>query len=254
MQFNKKTIANNFNKAAQNYQNNAHLQQQVAQNLVQNHQNIIKNAKNILDLGSGSGFIAQLCQQQNLLNLQQNFINCDIAINMLKTTKQKSINCDIEFLPIKPDKIDLIISSLSFQWLNNFNQTLNQIHQILPKNGYFICAFLSKNTLKEIKFCCQQLNIPIKINNFLDPKQINCNFNNIKITTQTIKKNYNNVIELINSMKKIGAKYQNTTQSQSISPQQIRDLNNFYLQKFSYRSKIRSNWEISYIFAQKTNV
>ena len=59
MIFNKSKIKSSFNQANQSYNPNAFLQKMVAKNLVDLAKNDILNAKNIIDLGSGTGFVAE---------------------------------------------------------------------------------------------------------------------------------------------------------------------------------------------------
>ncbi len=251
--YNKTDIAKKFNHAAKNYDNHAIVQKKISTDLFYNLAPYINNNSNILDLGCGTGHLSRLLNEHNQL---AKLFELDIAENMLTTPRSYKnnylVNCDIENLCFKQDSMDLIISSMALQWINNLSQTTKQINKILAKDGRFFASIVGNNSLTELKKSFQRIlvNKPAPINNFIDQdylKQIldNSNFTKTYITKKTYLCYYDNLIDLLNNLKKIGANY---TESRTILNKSILDkLSKFYKENYLHNNKLISSWEIFFI-------
>ncbi|KAM9155473.1 arginine-hydroxylase NDUFAF5, mitochondrial isoform 1-T2 [Pangshura tecta] len=110
-----------------------------------------------LDVGCGSGYIAQYLNKETVEKLFQ----VDMAENALKNTMETeiptvSVVADEEFLPFKEDTFDLVVSSLSLHWVNDLPRAFREIHQVLKPDGVFIGAMFGGETLYELR-CSLQL-------------------------------------------------------------------------------------------------
>lgn len=56
-----------------------------------------------------------------------------------------------ELAHVPSSSYDMVISSMSFHWINDIPSTLQHIKRILRPDGVFLCCMLGGHTLKEIK-------------------------------------------------------------------------------------------------------
>ena len=244
-------VRNNFNKYASNYSHNALLQKIVAKSTVDLAVSNIRNSKQLLDLGSGTGFIAK--------NIKNNFLNkkiyqLDFSYNMLKESFVDkdifNINSDIEYLPFKNNSFDLVISSLTLQWLNDLNKSIDNIRNLLNNNGFLIFSIVGDGSLGELKISCSKLKINLSINNFITKEELNDiifnKFSSHDIISSKLEFTYENVYELLRSIKSIGASYSNRCNNNFITRDDFNKINTFYLKNFNLNSKIVASWNIFY--------
>lgn len=233
-------IKDNFNKAAKIYNQNAILQKKVASDLIILCSPFITNSSKIIDLGSGTGFLHDFISEKQQIS---NFFALDLAINMLKESKcDFKINADLNHLPLQKNSFDLVISSLSLQWIVDFKKVFRQIYDILKPNGYFCFSIIAKNSLKNI----QSLGIKnLNINQFPDKEFIKNNlqiFSNIKIIEKKITLKYDNYYNILQSMKKIGAGTA-INDNYSLGIAELREL--------MAMKDVFEDWEVIYAIAEK---
>ncbi|KAJ8246161.1 hypothetical protein GJAV_G00264360 [Gymnothorax javanicus] len=110
-----------------------------------------------LDIGCGKNHIAEHLSK----DVVERLFLTDISENALKLKKETGIptHCvmaDEEFLPFRDNTFDLVVSSMSFHWINDLPGALRQIHQVLKPDGVFIGAMVGGETLYELR-CSLQL-------------------------------------------------------------------------------------------------
>ncbi|ARS39916.1 SAM-dependent methyltransferase [Sphingobacteriaceae bacterium GW460-11-11-14-LB5] len=97
--------------------------------------------KKVLDLGCGFGWHAKYAVNQGAKSV----VAVDLSENMLK--KAREINsspkidyhlCAIEDFDFKPNRYDVVISSLSFHYLASFDEICFQINKSLVQGGRFV--------------------------------------------------------------------------------------------------------------------
>lgn len=97
--------------------------------------------KKVLELGCGYG---ENCKY--FLDRGASYVlGTDISKNMINIAKEnvKNEKCDFKVLAMEDiseikDKFDLIISSLAVHYVEDFEKLLNDIYNLLSKDGYFI--------------------------------------------------------------------------------------------------------------------
>ncbi len=151
MSLNKKIISENFSRAANSYESAALVQKTAAQKLCEIVATKLKPNSRILDLGCGTGFITQNLHGENL-----QIFEADLSFAMLQSSRSgpnnsTKIQCDIENLPFKNESFDVIVSSFSLQWLDDFAKNFQQLHQILKPQGLLIFCVPTFESLKELK-------------------------------------------------------------------------------------------------------
>lgn len=74
----------------------------------------------------------------------------------------RRIVADEEKIPLEPNSIDIVLSSMSLHWINDLPGVFAQIRKILKPDGVFIAALLGGDTLKELRLPKQKKKIIIK--------------------------------------------------------------------------------------------
>ncbi len=256
--YNKKIINKNFSNKVFDYENSALVQKYAVEKLLKKLNKIldltkIKNYK-ILDLGSGTSLIAKEFLKIN--NKKNNlFFEIDLSLAMLNSWNFRpqnfmAIQCDIDNLALKTNSFDLIISSFSLQWINDYRQFFSTIFSLLKKDGVLVFAIPtigSCQQLKNLKF--------IDLIDFPNLKKWQLDIENIGFTTLSIdeenyKQIFDNGIEAIKSIKKIGANYPNP--DHDFSQKNFTNFRNFYKKNLhNSLAKFTIDWEINYCFFKK---
>jgi malonyl-CoA O-methyltransferase len=249
---NKKIIANNFSKAASNYDKEAFVQNYAAAEICKIINPFIDNLsdKKIIDLGSGTSAIYKNFSTSN----KSQFFEVDLSLAMLQKTPNKSsklIVADIENLPIKNESFDIIISSFALQWLQDFNKIFSNFHKILKKDGILAFCIPTDETLdklreaSEITGCNFHFNKLPKITD-LEKDLQKCGFLKEIIKSEVVKLDFNGAIEALKHFKKTGATY--SEQKKFITKKQLLNFDQFYLKE---SDKFTFMWNISYLILRK---
>jgi len=68
-----------------------------------------------------------------------------------KSVTRVKLDSDSEVLPLKPESLDLVVSALAFQFVNDLPGVLAQIHRALRPDGLLLAAMLGGDTLTELR-------------------------------------------------------------------------------------------------------
>ncbi|XP_044865391.1 arginine-hydroxylase NDUFAF5, mitochondrial isoform X1 [Mauremys mutica] len=169
-----------------------------------------------LDVGCGSGYIAQYLNKETVEKLFQ----VDMAENALKNTMETeiptvSVVADEEFLPFKEDTFDLVVSSLSLHWVNDLPRAFREIHQVLKPDGVFIGAMFGGETLYELRCSLQLAELEREggfsphVSPFTHVSDLGhllggAGFNTLTVDTDEIQVNYPGMFEIMEDLKGMG--------------------------------------------------
>lgn len=254
--FNKSLIKSDFDKAAASYNEKAVLQKKTAAELV-NYFGYKLSNKKVLDVGSGTGFVREFLKQNEV---KTDLFETDISIEMCKISRKagaKTICSDIEFPVFRDEAFDAVISSLCFQWLNDYKKTISDIKNLLKKNGYFIFSTFSEETLKELKNIFEENGLKGRVNSFQKCSDFifeleKQGFKNINFYESKIIKYYNNFSCILNEIREVGAANKNSEfRVNSLSKSKLQKIEEEYKKKYSVNGQIFASWHISYIVAEK---
>ena len=169
----KQRIAANFSRAASSYDMAATLQKRVATKTIEALPCQLgswrRTQSRILDLGTGTGIHTEALANKYV---DAHVIGMDLAMGMLQFARQQ-INhpritwCsgDIESLPLQPNAVDLVYSSLAIQWCC-FDQVLHEVDRVLKPGGLFVFSTLSAGSLQELDTAWQRIGENGRVNSF----------------------------------------------------------------------------------------
>ena len=174
-----------FEKAAKTYHDTASLQRHIAHELIEQLDYMAIAPRRILDVGAGTGFCT--------IALAERFpsaeiVAVDLAEAMLHETRarlcpsgiakwmpgkhrqstRRFVCADAEQLPLADASVDLIVSSLAFQWCNNLSAALRECRRVLTPQGLLLFSSLGPDSLRELRQAFSKVTNSAHVSRFLD--------------------------------------------------------------------------------------
>jgi malonyl-CoA O-methyltransferase len=177
-----------FDHAAASYDAHAVLQREVCDRLLERLDFMTLKPARVFDVGTGTGY--------GLAHLRGRYANAelcaaDIAPAMLaaararlpqptwtqralqRLTPQASplshLMCaDMERLPLAPNSMNLVWSSLALQWAHDLEATFRGFHRVLAPGGLLLFATFGPDTLKELRAAFSAIDDAPHVNRFID--------------------------------------------------------------------------------------
>lgn len=207
----KEKIRESFSKAAYTYDEASDFQRDIGRKLIERILSDGRNFKKALDIGLGTGSITQ-----ELAERFEKIYGCDIAWGMVSFSKANTkdifiTQADAEILPYKEAVFDIVFSNLTYQWIHNFRQAFSEIKRVLKNKGRFYFSILVEDTLTELYRTLKDVVKKDYAADFLpNPKYIKLElkWHGLDIAwweEVTLKRYYENSLELVKRLKKIGA-------------------------------------------------
>lgn len=156
MDYNKQLIRASFNKYNSSYDLYNSVQIKAAEYLGY----MLKGGGSslLLDLGAGNGSSARVILENHVYN---NCISVDIAEQSLESIGKTfmPVCADIDNLPIDSGIVDLVISNMSLQWLQDIEKSFAEIHRVIRPGGEIAFSIPIKGSFEAVKqFCPDSFN------------------------------------------------------------------------------------------------
>lgn len=153
---NKDKIAHCFRQAMATYDGQAAVQRQVGSRLLTlAGKGPAISYERVLEIGCCTGLLTRmLCQQQRLKTLFLNDLVTDFIDPVMARIPAAGrpdlvpLFGDIETLAL-PDRLSLVISSATFQWLADLPGMVHRLAQALREDGFLVFSIFGPGTLKE---------------------------------------------------------------------------------------------------------
>jgi malonyl-CoA O-methyltransferase len=259
----KKKIVNAFSRSASSYDQFSHLQKSIAMELAAHTSMLGIAPKNILDIGTGTGdlpfYLADTFPDAKISGI-------DIAQGMIDAAKEKNKSSNISFvigdaekLPYKNGSFDLVISSSTYQWVNDLSLAFDEAFRVLAAGGTFIFATYGPSTLKELKqaYMLKADSNATYLHEYKDVMQISgalfaSGFAVNNISTREIKQLYSDCREMFRVLKGIGAMNAAENQPKGLKGHdKMTALMNYYESTFTQENGIYATYEIIQAICKK---
>lgn len=240
MALNKNIISRNFGAKAKEYDENSRIQRRVAHELIARTKNF---GGKVLDIGAGTGFIRE--------NSNLDVLEVDISLAMCKKNGGDIICADAENLPFKDESFDNVISSLTFQWLDDV-VAATESYRVLKKKGRIGVATFGAASLMELKKAGgNAIEFGSAMKYFAAFKK--AGFDKINIDSQKIVYLHEDIYELMSSIKNVGASYPLAINNKLglKTKKYFTQLENIYKAQSSEQGKLKLSWEVLYISGVK---
>ncbi|CAJ2665143.1 unnamed protein product [Trifolium pratense] len=156
--FDRQLKRNQRDRAAWLMPQNDPLLHTVADNLLDRLQDVKKTFPSALCLGGSLQAITHAIQKLIVMDASYDMVqrcqNDYHASNNPDNTETMFVVGDEEFLPIKENSVDLVISCLGLHWTNDLPGAMIQSMLALKPDGLFLAAILGGETLKELRIAC----------------------------------------------------------------------------------------------------
>lgn len=266
-------VGKSFHRQASEYDSHASVQKRVVNQVISLVQSHMPGSPNtILDVGCGTGqLLAALKERYS----QAGLYGVDLAHNMLQCAAQRLgpdailLNADAEQLPFKRSSIDLLVSSSTLQWLDRLDIFFQQAEQALSKNGLLCVAFFGGNTLCELRDCFQtsmerrtgsSVSYTDRLHRFMGRADVEqalgkSGFNRAIIMNDLETEYYNDLPDLLRSIKRIGAGTSVKAAGGAGLGWKgiINDAGRLYAEKYGMAGKIPATYEVIYVVAYGSN-
>lgn len=246
---NEKHVIDSFSRHAKTYDRYAQLQKSMAERLASLLPSPLP--ENILEIGCGTGFFTRHLLKQPAKKLVLN----DIAPGMLEILGNSltlPLNTEV-FLgnaeKVNFENMNLICANAVFQWFQNLQEALMNLHQALTTKGGLIFSTFGPKTLIELR---QAANLASPINlydNDIWKKMIIDSGFSIKYLDVEIRKIFfSNSLSLLKNLQQIGA-----APLRMVRTGGLRKLLREYDSKYSTAQGVYATWELYYFSLVREN-
>jgi SAM-dependent methyltransferase len=150
--FNRALMVKHRDRAAARFEQASFLKVRAIDDICDRLSFINRRFETALDAGAHNFIFANIIAQNPELKEKIGFIaSCDVSAKMMSATSQIGFVGDEEHLPLAPQSLDLITSSLSLHWANDVPGFLAQARLALRPDGLLLVAFLGGRTLQELR-------------------------------------------------------------------------------------------------------
>ncbi len=248
---NKEIIKNNFSRGSANYDELALMQKNAAEKLVKLAKNFISDKSNILDLGSGTGFVAQeILKINSCAKITQTDLSSEMLAKWQPPKNVSAVVCDIENLPFIDEKFDIIFSSFALHWIYDFEKSFANFSNLLAAGGIIAICLPTSSSLDELA-----ANNIFQINKFPEISTLTNileknNLRKIYAEKEIYIEEFSNIISAAKYIKNIGGNY--NSQKNNPHASKLAQLRNFYLKNSSNDNrKFQLTWHNAFFLYQK---
>jgi malonyl-ACP O-methyltransferase BioC len=215
--FNKK-VCNNFSSKTHTYDEVSQLQKKTAEILLSKTKLITSQIAQgpILEIGCGTGAFTKLYlnsftnRKINITDISDNMLQF-CKCNLEKETHKNTLNFSIlDAQNISDDnKYSLILSSMTFQWFYNLEDTLIKLYKKLQPKGILLFSWLENDSFVEWKKFCQKNHFSFKLHPLPTIEKVLFILKKInpsaKIEKKIITLTYPDIMSFFYSLKKAGS-------------------------------------------------
>ncbi len=206
----KKLVKKRFFKSIQTYDENAYVQKIIAEKLIDHLVYFCKKPtfKNVFEMGCGTGLLTKMILEKlKMENFHINDLVPEYEDKILSVLNNYEVNhhfnwSDIEKLDSYPNDLDLIISSATIQWLNDFETFFKQLKTKILSHTYLAFTTFGPQNLLEINRLENTSLEYININEI--HKILKKHYEIIWIHEEMIQMHFNNPIDVLKHLKLTG--------------------------------------------------
>ena len=170
----KRQVAESFSRAAKSYDGAAAFQRQIADRVLAGIPAGVACGQ-VLDVGCGTGYLS--AGVRNAFPDAQ-LTALDLAPGMLayaqaqRPVADRWVCGDAESLPLPSQSVDLVVSSLAYQWCEYPEQWGGELRRVLTSGGTAVFSTFGPNTLAELRSAWQSVDNFVHVNRFIGVEEL----------------------------------------------------------------------------------
>jgi len=260
MGFDRQRIARAFGQAAADYELNAWLQREVRARLYERLAHFSLQPRVIVDLGCGSGHGSTELKRRYP---KATVIGLDLAFGMCAQTHRQSrwrhrvfsLQAHAMQLPLASRSVDLLISNLTLQWLDDLPGFFRVVRRVLKPGGLLLFSTFGPDTLQELRQAWASIGEQARVSEFVDQHIVGdwlvaAGFRDPVMDCDRITTTYAEVSTLLHDLKSIGASNARSDRPKQLtSRSKLLAMQQAYRDQFTSNGQITASWEVVYATA-----
>lgn len=208
-------IRRSFSRAASGYEQTARLQAQVGDLLLERLDLLSAPPARILDVGAGTGRLSGLLKRRYP---KAEVLALDLSLGMLRLAKRhgswwrslRQIAGDAQALPLADGSVDLLVSNLCLQWVDQLDAAFHEFRRVLRPGGWMLISSFGPDTLIELRDAWRAADDAEHVHVFRDMQELGDRvlaqgFSNPMFDVERYTLNYPDTRALMHELKAIGA-------------------------------------------------
>ena len=257
-----------FDRHAAEYDSYARVQRRVVERLLTFLAQGDPAPRSVLDIGCGTGMllrgVAERFPTATLTGI-------DLAPGMVTATRSalagrtgtEVLAGDAEQLPFTEGSFDLVVSTSTFQWLENHDTAFSEAYRVLTPGGFFRFALFGARTLHELKesyrssLTCHDRETGDRTHRFLASPAVassldRAGFSGCRVWSEDEIEHHQDVPTLLRSLKKIGAGNASPDHAQGLAGRRVMlTMMQLYKENFGRDGTIPATYEVIYGWGTK---
>lgn len=214
-QLDTRVVRRAFDRAAAHYERNADLQREAANELLERLEGVRIQPRVVVDLGCGTGYATRALAR---MYGGANVFGVDFAQGMLRSFERGlwprrrpvPLCADLTRLPFEDASVDLLFSSLAFQWIDDLPLLFAELRRVLRPEGVLMFSTFGPDTLTELRAAWAAVDDGVHVNRFPDMHDVGdallgAGLRDPVMDVDRIERRYDDLRALMRSIKSIGA-------------------------------------------------
>lgn len=252
-------IRQSFGRASAGYDAVAALQRWCEDALLDQLDFLKQPPSRLLDLGCGTGRGSALLKDRFP---KAQVLALDLALPMLRAagTRQRwrrridRICGQAEALPLPPQSVDLVWSSLCLQWSNDLPRVWAEVRRVLKPGGMLLLATLGADTLHELRGAWAAVDDRPHVHGFADlawlgDSLLRAGFRDPVLEREVQVRHYPDVLTLMRELKQLGAHNQHPERARGLTGRQSLVRMTEAYEARRTQSGLPASWEIHFAHA-----
>jgi len=259
----RRRVQHAFTLHAGEYDTHAFVQKQVVARIAGLLRDLPATPRKVLDIGSGTGMLlgnlAELYPASDLVGLDLAFgMGREARANLAPRHSVRLLTGDAEALPFRDRTFDLVVSTSTFQWLDNLDAVCAEAYRVLAPGGCFIFALFGGKTLFELRgsyrFAWERCGRgpENRTHSFHTVSEVETalgrtGFNDLRVSSEMEIEYHQDVPALLRPLRRIGAGNAAPAGKRGLAERRIMlDMMDIYQRKHSVDGRIPATYEVIY--------